>query len=142
MSVIHRFTGEWGEVFTWEGGRRRVYGEGATGATETWLIGKAERAENFAMRYYELEPGGSSRLEQHPYDHGVLFLRGSGEVILDQEIQTVNCGDVVYIEPDELHQIRNSGEETLGWLCIIPARRRKQNKVVWSEEGISDLQTT
>lgn len=142
MSTIHRFKGEWGDSFTWEGGRSRVYGQGATGATETWLIGKAEQAENFAMRYYELAPGGNSRMEQHPYDHGVLFLRGRGELILGQEAHPVERGDVVYIEPDELHQIKNPGQETLGWLCVIPARRRKHGQVVWSEEGLNDLRTT
>lgn len=142
MSVIHRFKGEWGEDFTWDGGRSRQYRQEASGATETWLIGKAERAENFAMRYYELEPGGHSRKEQHPYDHGVLFLRGQGEVVLDQETHQVKQGDVVYIEPDEVHQIKNNGQETLGWLCVIPARRHKQGRVVWAEEGLEELRTT
>lgn len=142
MSTIHRFKGQWGEDFLWEGARSRVYSQEAARATETWLIGKAEKAENFAMRYYELEPGGSSRLEQHPYDHGVLFLRGEGEVTLGEDVVHVDRGDVLYIAPDETHQIRNTAEVTLGWLCVIPARRYKQGRVVWSEEGLSDLQTT
>ncbi|UCG25176.1 MAG: cupin domain-containing protein [Chloroflexota bacterium] len=142
MSSFKRFKGRWGEVFAWEGGRTREYSQGASGALETWLIGKAEQAENFALRYYELEPGGYSRQEQHSHDHGVLFMRGRGEVTLGQDTHPVNQGDVIYIEPDELHQIRNSGQETLGWLCIIPARRRKGGQVVWSEEGLENLRTT
>ena len=60
MSTIHRFIGDWGARPEWDGARSRAYSQGAQGATETWLIGKAEQAENFAMRYYELEPGGHS----------------------------------------------------------------------------------
>ncbi len=142
MGVIHRFKGIWGEELLWEGARTRTYSQGAVGATETWLIGKAEGAQNFAMRYYELKEGGSSREEDHPYDHGVLFTRGVGEVVVGEEVFAVQQGDVVYIAPDERHQIVNGGEEPLGWLCVIPARRSKQGKVVWSEEGLTDLQET
>lgn len=141
MSVIHKFKGEWGKNFVWEDARTRAYSQHACGATETWLIGKAEKAENFAMRYYELEPEGYSRDEDHPYDHGVMFLRGAGEVSLDGEVHQVETGDVVYIASDARHQIRNTGAEILGWVCIIPARRRKQGKTVWAEEGL-DLTKT
>ncbi len=143
MGTVHRFTGTWGEDFHWDGARFRAYGEGASkGATETWLIGKAEKAENFAMRYYELEPGGHSRAEQHSHDHGILFIRGTGQVLLGEEHHAVGCGDVVYIEPDEMHQILNTGAETLSWLCIIPAHRHKGEKQIWAEEGLDGLLTT
>jgi quercetin dioxygenase-like cupin family protein len=142
MSSIHRFKGKWGEDFVWDGARTRVYSNEASGATETWLIGKAENAENFAMRYYELQPGGHSREEHHPYDHGVLIIRGSGEVLIGEDVHPIARGDVVYIAPDDRHQIRNTGGDTLGWICIIPARRYKQGKMVWAEEGLDDLQVT
>ena len=142
MGIIHRFKGIWGKELVWEGGRTREYSQCASGATETWLKGKAEGAEKFAMRYYELKRGGNSREEQHPYDHGILITRGLGKVRLGEEVQSVGQGDVVYISPDERHQIWNTGEETLGWICIIPARRWKQGKIVWSEEGLDDLQKT
>ena len=142
MSIIHLFKGIWDEELVWDGARTRVYSHGAKGATETWLIGKKEGAENFAMRYYELEPDGHSCEEQHPYDHGVLFTRGEGKVLLGNEIHAVRQGDVVYISPDERHQIVNTGSDALGWLCIIPARRRKKGKTVWSEEGLADLEET
>lgn len=138
MTTIHRFTGTWLDDMRWEGARTRAYSGEASGATETWLIGKAEGAENFALRYYTLQPGGHSREEEHPYDHGVIFLHGRGEVLLGDEVAAVGQGDVVYISPDERHQIRNTGDEVLGWLCTIPARRFKQDKTVWAEEGLED----
>ncbi len=143
MSVVHKFTGKFGELYKWDGARFRRYGEGASkGATETWLIGKAEQAGNFAIRYYELEPGGYSREEQHEHDHGIVFMRGSGEVHLGDEIVPVSEGDVVYISPNDRHQIINTGEGILGWLCVIPAHRPKGGKTVWAEEGLDGLTTT
>jgi quercetin dioxygenase-like cupin family protein len=142
MSVIHRFKGAWGRLFTWDGARTREY-KGASQATETWLIGKAEGAENFAMRYYELGPGGHSREEDHPYDHGVIIIRGAGEVLIGEQMHPVGQGDVVYIAPDARHQMRNTGDDTLGWICVIPARRQKEGRIVWAEEGLEDqLHTT
>lgn len=143
MGVVHHFQGVWGESFEWGGGRTHAYQTASPArASETWLIGMAERAENFALRYYELETGGQSRAEQHPHDHGLFFLRGKGSVRLSDEIHEVGRGDVVYIPPEEPHQVVNSADEPLGWLCIIPARRRKGDRVLWAEEGQQDLTLT
>lgn len=142
MGAVRKFIGKWGQEFRWAGSRTRRYGEGASqGASETWLIGKVENAQNFALRYYELEAGGHSRRESHAHDHGIVFLRGEGRVVLGRQVVNVSGGDVVYIAPDEEHQIINSGEEVLGWLCIIPAWRVKGDKSVWAEEGLDGLQT-
>jgi quercetin dioxygenase-like cupin family protein len=146
MSAIHRFRGGWPagwpDDMRWEGARARTYdASGASGVVETWLIGKGEDAQHFALRYYRLEPGGHSREEDHPYDHGVLILHGGGEVLLGAETHAVGPGDVVYITPGERHQLRSTGDDPLGFLCIIPARRQKAGGVVWAEEGL-DLETT
>ena len=137
MSTINRFSGEWGELFSWHGSRVRRYdGDKATGVKETWLIGKAEKARNFAIRYYELDVNGRSRMENHAHDHGILFLCGKGRVLLGDVWHDVAQGDVVYISPDEQHQIVNRGQEQLGFLCVIPAVRVKKGEKVWAEEGL------
>jgi quercetin dioxygenase-like cupin family protein len=92
------------------------------GVSVRWLIGPSERAANFALRYFEIEPGGWSSLDDHAHDHGVLILRGQGRVLLGEEECQVGFGDVVYIPPHEVHQFRNIGEEPLGFLCVIPSR--------------------
>jgi quercetin dioxygenase-like cupin family protein len=137
MGTIHKFTGDWDKIFKWDGARTRMYQNDSTNqVSETWMIGKAEGAQNFAFRYYQIESGGHSRKEQHPYDHGVLVLQGSGEVLLGKSSYPISRGDIVYIAPDELHQITNHGDLPLGFLCVIPARREKGGKNVWAEEGI------
>ena len=137
MGTIHKFIGKWGEELKWDGARSRVYhSDDVGGVTETWMIGKPEKAENFAMRYYKVEVGGNSKKEHHPHDHGILFLHGEGKVFLDGETHTISQGDVVYIPPNIEHQIINTGETPLGFLCIIPARRKKQGVEVWADENI------
>ena len=134
---IHKFEGQWGETLKWSGARTRQYGSGdSENVLETWLIGKAEGAENFALRYYKLGKDGHSKKETHAHDHGILFLHGEGHVLLGDENYNVETGDVVYIPPNISHQIRNTGLEALGFLCIIPAKRTKNEAVVWAEEGL------
>jgi quercetin dioxygenase-like cupin family protein len=137
MGIIHKFTGDWNTSLGWDGARTREYlSEDVASVSETWLIGKAEGAENFAMRYYQVGPGGNSRRENHPYDHGILILHGEGEVLLDNEKHSISQGDVVYIPPNMEHQLINHGPIPMGFLCIIPAKRVKQGEIVWAEEKI------
>jgi quercetin dioxygenase-like cupin family protein len=137
MGIIHKFTGDWEKVFSWDGVRSRMYQNDADNkVSETWMIGKAEGAQNFAFRFYQLSPGSHSQEEQHPYDHGMLVLQGEGEVLLGEERHPIQRGDVIYISPNLLHQVNNTSPEPLGFLCVIPARREKGSVIVWSEEGI------
>ena len=137
VGTIRKFTGDWQKVFTWDGARTRMYQKTPDNqVSETWMIGKKEGAENFAFRYYQLSPGSHSQEEEHPYDHGILILQGSGEVLLGKEVHSISRGDIIHIPPDIWHQLRNSGEEPLGFLCVIPARRKKKGETVWAEEGI------
>lgn len=135
--IIHKFSGEWDKTFHWDGARTRTYRNDPTNhVTETWMIGKKEGAENFAFRYYLLDSGAQSKKEQHNHDHGILVFQGSGEVLLGDEVHTISRGDIIYIQPNTLHQLRNTGAEPLGFLCVIPARREKGGVTVWAEESI------
>lgn len=123
MAVIKRYTGD-GEAHSWEGVEVQRYGDGASlGATVQRLIGRQEEAPTFALRYFEIQPGGYSVLESHAYEHGVVIFRGSGTVLLDGKEHPVRTGDVVYIRGWERHQFRNPGPDVLGFLCIVPANR-------------------
>jgi len=138
MGLIKKFTGDWEQAFTWDGARTRIYQTTETNqVSETWMIGKKESAQNFAFRYYQLSPGSHSKEEQHPYDHGILVLQGAGEVLLGHEKHQISRGDIIYIPPDLLHQLTNTAQRPLGFLCVIPARRKKGGKSVWAEEGIT-----
>ena len=120
MSVIHRYK----DPYDWEGVNMDRYPpeKEMKGVSVRWLIGPAEEAPNFALRYFEIEPGGWSSVDHHDHDHGVMILRGQGQVRLGEKEFPIGFGDVVYISPYEKHQFKNVGEEPLGFLCIIPPR--------------------
>ena len=120
MGVIHRYE----DQFDWEGVSLDSYPpeKDMKGVSVRWLIGPSEKAPNFALRYFEIEPGGWTSLDQHAHDHGVMILRGHGQVLLSEEEFEVTFGDVVYIPPDEVHQLKSIGDEPFGFLCVIPVR--------------------
>jgi quercetin dioxygenase-like cupin family protein len=123
VHIIHRFIGGHGAL-QWEGVTKQAYeSPEAQGVTVQWLIGPSEKAPHFAVRYLEVQPGSATSLDRHEHDHGVVILKGRGQVRLADEITEVSFGDVIYVPPNELHQFTCAGEEPLGFLCVIPARR-------------------
>jgi quercetin dioxygenase-like cupin family protein len=120
MSAVHRRRGD--GAWRWEGVGLEEYprASGAV-ATKQVLIGPADGAGNFALRYFEIAPGGTSAFDTHAHDHGVFVLCGHGMVRLGEEQHAIAAGDVVYVSPNEVHQFKNPGPEVLGFLCVVPS---------------------
>jgi quercetin dioxygenase-like cupin family protein len=122
MGSVHRFVGS-ENAFDWEDVPENGYaGDDVRGVVKKVLVGPAEGAANYFLRYFSVEPGGYTNLDQHPHDHGVLILHGRATVLLGHRKVSVGPRDVVYVEPNEVHQFRTLGDEPLGFLCVIPAR--------------------
>jgi quercetin dioxygenase-like cupin family protein len=85
-----------------------------------WLITEEMGAKNFAMRLFEMEPGGYSPHHSHPWEHEVFILQGEGLIKGGSEERKFREGDVIFLAPDEKHQFRNTGGKTVKFLCMIP----------------------
>jgi quercetin dioxygenase-like cupin family protein len=121
MGTIHRFTGS-EDLFDWEQVVNVVYDSGGVvGATKKVIIGSEDGSDNFRIRYFRLEPGGNSRLEQHAHEHGVLMLHGRVRVRHGDEYTELGPLDAIFIPGDELHQLETVGEEAAGFICVVPA---------------------
>jgi len=94
--------------------------EGAKQVGIRWLISKKDGAENFAMRLFEIKPGGYTPLHQHNWEHEVFVLEGEGKVKGKDFEEEFKSGDVFFVPPMEWHQFINTGESTLKFLCLIP----------------------
>ena len=77
------------------------------------------------MRYFEVAAGGYSTLERHQHTHGVMILRGAADVLLGGEVRPVKTLDLVHIPPMTWHQFRTTGDEPMGFLCMVNAERDK-----------------
>jgi quercetin dioxygenase-like cupin family protein len=126
MGIVHRQDNLENGELRWQNVQMRVYGpenSGADKATRQVLIGPDEDSRNFHMRYFSVQPGGHTSLDQHAHEHGVYILHGEALLKLGNDEFILNAGDVVYIPGNEVHQFFASGQEPFGFLCIVPARR-------------------
>jgi len=95
-------------------------GEDTSKVRVRWLITKEMGAENFAMRFFEMDPEGYSPFHSHPWEHEVFILEGEGVVVGGGEERKFRAGDVIFVPPNEKHQFKNPGETTVKFLCLIP----------------------
>jgi len=126
MGIIHRQDKMENGELRWHDVAVRAYGpenSGADRATRQILIGTDENSPNFHMRYFAVQPGGYTSLDQHPHEHGVYVLHGRARLCLGTDDHELNAGDVVYIPGNQVHQFFASGQEPFGFLCVVPARR-------------------
>ena len=93
---------------------------GASGCHVRWLIGQEDAAPNFAMREFQVDPGGHTPRHHHPYEHEVYVVSGEGIVVEGDSEHRISAGDVILVRPDEIHQFRNESGEPLRFLCLIP----------------------
>lgn len=111
--------------FRWDGVKPKGYKASDPrwhGVVRHSLLGQHEGTP-FHVRYFEVEPGGFTTLECHEHQHVVVTIRGKGRVRLGESWEEIGFGDVVYVARHEAHQFRAAGEEPLGFLCIVAARR-------------------
>jgi quercetin dioxygenase-like cupin family protein len=94
--------------------------EGIKDMKVRWLIAKKDGAKNFAMRLFEIQPGGYTPLHQHDWEHEVFVLEGNGVERDKTKDVPFKQGDVFYVPPMEWHQFVNNGEDVLKIICLIP----------------------
>ncbi len=101
MSKIHKFEGKNGN-FKWDGVDIETYpNDLANNVTKQEMLGLKEGAKNFAVRYFEVAAGSHTYLDSHEHDHGVVIIRGRGEVLLDKNKYDIQYGDAIFISPFE-----------------------------------------
>ncbi len=99
---------------------RPVEMEGVKSVEMRLMIGRDDGAPNFSVRHFTVEPGGHTPRHSHNYEHEVVILEGTGRVEHDGEMGEIRAGDVLFVEPNKVHQFVNTGEAPLRFLCMVP----------------------
>jgi quercetin dioxygenase-like cupin family protein len=97
--------------------------EPAKGVKIRWLINEKTGAPNFAMRRFEVQPGGYTPYHTHGWEHEVYVLEGEGVAVSAEGESKIGPGSVVFVEPGEEHSFRNTGRKTMVFLCMIPLQK-------------------
>lgn len=93
---------------------------GSQKVTVRWLVGRQTGARTYAMRLFEIAPGGFIPIHGHEEEHEIFVLHGKAKVIGKSE-GTAKKDDVVYVPPNEPHGYDNrEGKEVFRFICVIP----------------------
>lgn len=98
------------------GGINRVY---MKGVSIRYLVVEEFGAPNFEMRYFELQKGGKTSLDEHPHEHEVFILKGKGKMLIGDREYPLRPNDAVLVEPNEKHRFFQEGEEPFGFICVV-----------------------
>jgi quercetin dioxygenase-like cupin family protein len=93
----------------------------AAGVAARVVIGKADGARNFCMRVFQIAPGGHTPLHAHAWEHEMFVHAGVGEVFGNGKWTPMQAGNVIFIPGDEEHQMKNTGQESLTVVCLVPS---------------------
>ncbi len=93
---------------------------GSQKVTMRWLIGRQTGANTYAMRIFEIAPGGIVPLHAHPEEHEIFVLNGKAKLLGDIEA-TAKKDDVVFVPSNEPHGYDNTeGKDIFRFICVIP----------------------
>jgi quercetin dioxygenase-like cupin family protein len=98
-----------------------VTAEGAKDVVIRWLISKEDGAKNFAMRMFELQPGGYTPLHTHPHEHEVFVIEGKGILVYEGQEYNFASEYAIFVPGNKEHRFKNTGDSVLRFLCLIPA---------------------
>lgn len=115
---------------TWENVEVRPYGSESTislgVARQTLFEGLGQLP--IEVRYFEVDPGGHSSFERHEHEHLVMVIRGSGKVLVGDEVHEIGMHDVVHVPSMTWHQFQGAVDEPLGFLCIVTIERDRPQR--------------
>lgn len=92
----------------------------AAKTTIRWLIRSADGAPNYAMRVFEIGPGGWIKEHSHPWEHEIFVLSGNGKIKIGERWYDVGAGTFIYIPPNVPHAYENPGNDVFRFICVIP----------------------
>ena len=95
--------------------------DGAKDAKIRMLIGPDDKAPTFHMRHFEVAPGGHTPYHEHPYEHEILILKGTGTAKTQEGDRPFKAGDVIFVPPSVMHGFINTSTAPVEFICLIPA---------------------
>ncbi len=102
--------------------------EGAKGAKIRWLISQKDKAENFALRMFEIDKDGHTPYHIHEFEHEVFVLEGEGMFVSEWGERPFKAWDTIFVEPNVKHQFKNVGDGVMRFLCIVPIDKPKKQE--------------
>jgi quercetin dioxygenase-like cupin family protein len=122
-------------------GRRLVHAElpiipSPSGLPSQHIVTERSGATSLFLGQQWLRPGDRVLLHTHPVEEALMFLAGSGEATLGEEVVPIGAGVSLYIPPGLVHGFRNTGEDELHVVVVFPVPRFAETTIV--ERAVSE----
>jgi len=97
--------------------------KGYAGVTKQVVLGPEDGSDELVLRYFAVAPGGATPYHSHDFPHLVKIEAGRGVAVdADGGEHPVVTGDYVYVDSNEVHNLKNTGGEPFEFVCIVPLR--------------------
>ena len=94
---------------------------GSKNVTVRWLVGRQSGAKTYAMRHFDIRPGGIIPLHSHPEEHEIFVLEGEAKILGDIEGLVAKKDDVIFVPSNLPHGYDNTkGSKSFRFICVIP----------------------
>jgi mannose-6-phosphate isomerase-like protein (cupin superfamily) len=88
-------------------------------------------ATRYSLAHAKVKPGEVTYAHRLKSSEVYYILEGEGEMYIDEEEEKVFAGQVIYIPPNSVQRIKNTGTSDLAFLCIVdPAWRAEDEELV------------
>ena len=93
-------------------------------ANDTYVLKDNAFGNNLVLSSTTLKPHKNTNGHRHAGQEEVyFFVKGVGEMEIDEKKFPVKEGDVVCIEDGEFHKVYNTGDEVLYFVCVFDGGR-------------------
>jgi mannose-6-phosphate isomerase-like protein (cupin superfamily) len=91
----------------------------------------------YSLAHAKVKPGEITYAHRLKSSEVYYVLEGEGEMYIDSEKEKVSAGQAIYIPPNSIQRIRNTGISDLVFLCIVdPAWKPEDEELVESITGV------
>ena len=81
--------------------------------------GKVQIKINYSLAWAMVKPGEKTLPHKLKNSEVYYIIKGTGTIYINNERKLVEKNDTVYIPPDAVQFIENTGEKNLEFLCIV-----------------------
>lgn len=95
--------------------------EGFENVTKKVMLGINDGCNQIVMQHFRIEPEGTTPHHTHDFSHLIKVESGQG-VLVDghgDEHDLIE-GDFLYINNNEPHNFKNTGQEPFCYICVVP----------------------
>jgi mannose-6-phosphate isomerase-like protein (cupin superfamily) len=95
---------------------------------------KADLDIRYSLAHARVSPGQTTKRHRLATAEAYFLIQGTGQMVIDDESQSVGPGCTVYIPPGAVQSIENTGAGDLVFVCIVdPAWQLKDEEIL--EDG-------